>query len=306
MRVLRALFFLVSAAAWLPLSASPALAQAPVAGPVILRVPASARTAALGNAWVAGRDQDVIFHNPAQLIGTRSTFDISITRLGPASTMTSIGSVFAAGKWSATFGLGAQILGFDADAVNTYPFSPDVLLAEGSRTGTSTLLTGGAATLIKGFRVGIAAKYVSETAANGPAVLNPVRVNEHALLFDAGIARNLLGGAAAIAVQHIRSAKQFSFGWSRVRQAGPLDLALFTQVGIRKAWTTPAAGLEVGYGWIEGYNVALRVGGKRSETAAEKPLALGLAINADRLVLEYAVRFFDGGRTANGVTIRWR
>jgi len=39
---------------------------------------------------------------------------------------------------------------------------------------------------------------------------------------------------------------------------------------------------------------------------AEKPLALGAALTVDRLTVEYAVRFFDGGRSANGVTLRWR
>jgi len=47
-----------------------AYAQTP-AGPLLLLVPATPRTAALGNAWVAGRDQDVLFYNPAQLIGAR-------------------------------------------------------------------------------------------------------------------------------------------------------------------------------------------------------------------------------------------
>ena len=56
-----------------------AYAQTP-AGPLLLLVPATPRTAALGNAWVAGRDQDVLFYNPAQLIGARQGLDVSIDR----------------------------------------------------------------------------------------------------------------------------------------------------------------------------------------------------------------------------------
>lgn len=100
--------------------------------------------------------------------------------------------------------------------------------------------------------------------------------------------------------------RQVSLGWSRTKQAGPLDLALFSQLSVRKGWTAPAGGLEIGYSWIDGYTVALRVGAKRAETEAERPVALGAAFTADRLTVEYAVRFFDGGPTANGVTIRWR
>ncbi len=300
------------------LSAAPlAFAQAPPTGPVILHVPASARTAALANAWVAGRDRDVIFHNPAQLIGTRGEFDLSITRLGPASKMMSVGSVFAAGPRSLTFGWGAQILGFNAEAAAGYPYSPDILLAGGSRNGTSALFTAGAAIVFKGLQIGVAGKYVSDIAATPAAVLNPRVVNQHRVLADVGVARNLFGGDAAIAVQNIGGdstrdgtrlvlPRRVAVGWSRTRQAGPLDLALFSQVSFRKGWTTPAAGLEVGYSWIDGYTVIFRVGAKRAETAAEQPISLGAGLTADRLTVEYAVRFFDGGRTANGVTIRWR
>lgn len=296
---------------------SSAFAQAPPTGPLVLHVPASARTAALGNAWVAGRDGDVIFSNPAQLIGTRPGFDVSVTRLGEASTMTSIGSVFAAGKWSLTFGWGAQLLGFNADAATSYPYSPDLLQAKGSRSGTSALVTAGAAILFKKFRIGVAGKYASDLAATSARTLLPITANQHVLLVDVGVARNLFGGAAALAVQNIGRhshdnggylpiPRQIALGWSTARGAGPFDLGIFTQVTGRKSWVAPAAGVEVGYSWIEGYTVVLRAGARRPETSAEKPLALGAAFTMDRLTVEYAVRFFDGGRSANGVTLRWR
>lgn len=298
-------------------SVSLAYAQAPPTGPLVLHVPTSARTAALANAWVAGRDLDVIFHNPAQLIGARSGFDISLARLGPASKMVSMGSIYAAGKWSATFGWGAQIVGFNADAASSYPYSPDLTLADGDRSGTSALVTAGGAIVIKGFRVGASAKYVTDIVATSPAVLNPVRINQHRLLVDVGVARNLFGGAAAIAFQNLgshsrdggvllRVPRQVALGWSMTKVAGPLDLGIFTQVAARQDWVAPAAGVEVGYSWIEGYGMTFRVGGRRPETDAEKPLSLGAAFTIDRLTVEYALRLFDGGKSANGVTLRWR
>lgn len=297
--------------------AGSAHAQAPPTGPLVLHIPTSARTAALANAWVAGRDLDVVFHNPAQLIGARSGFDISLARFGPASKMVSMGSIFAAGKWSATFGWGAQIVGFNADAASSYPFSPDVTLAAGDRSGTSALITAGGAIVFKGFRVGAAAKYVTDIVATSPAVLNPVRINQHLLLADVGVARNLFGGAAAIAFQNLgrhsrdsgvflRVPRQVALGWSMTKVAGPLDLGIFTQVTARKGWISPAAGVEVGYSWIEGYGLTFRVGGRRPETDAEKPVSLGAAFTIDRLTVEYALRLFDGGKSANGVTLRWR
>ena len=271
--------------------------------------------AALGNAWVAGRDLEVVFHNPAQLIGARPGFDLSITRLGPASTMISVGSVFASGKWSLTFGWGAQVLGFNADAATTYPYSPDLLLADGARSGSSTLVTAGAAILVKKFRIGVSGKYASDLAA--ASTQRPVGASHQVVLMDVGVARNLFRGAAALAVQNIGRdshdtggdltlPRQVALGWSTTRQAGPLDLGLFTQVTARRHWTSPAAGLEVGYSWMEGYNLVLRAGARRPETGTERPMAVGAAFTVDRLTVEYAVRFFDEGRTANGVTLRWR
>ncbi len=316
MRVFRFAAALTASLVVWALAPSPAWAQAPPTGPLVLHIPTSARTAALGNAWVAGRDLDVIFHNPAQIIGTRSTIDLSVARLGPASTMLSAGSIYAAGKWSLTLGWGAQFVGVNADAA-PYPFSPDVTLASGARSGTSALLTAGAAMVFKKFRVGAAVKYVSDMASTSPAVLLPVRVNQHLLLADVGVARNLFGGAAAIAFQNIgrdsrdagvllRVPRQVALGWSTTKVAGPLDLGVFTQVTARRDWTTPAAGIEAGYSWIDGYMVTLRAGVRRPETRAEKPVALGAALTADRLTVEYALRLFDGGRSSSGVTLRWR
>ena len=299
------------------LSTTRAFAQAPPTGPLVLHMPTSARTAALADAWVAGRDFDVIFSNPAQIIGTSETIDLSVARLGPASKMLSSGAVYAAGPRSLTFGWGAQILGFSAPPTASYPYDPDITLEPGSRNGTSLLVTVGGALVIKGFRVGVAGKYVSDMVSASPAVLNPVPVNQHRILADFGIARNVLGGTAAIAVQNIGRhsrhdglylpvPRQIAVGFSQTRIAGPIDLGLFSQVTVRKGWTSPALGVEAGYGWIEGLNLTLRAGVRRPETEREKPYSLGAAFTFDRLVTEYAVRFFDGGKAAHGVTLRWR
>src|SRR3972149_4877000 len=84
--------------------ARPAFAQAPPVGPLLLTLPATPRTAALGNAWVAGRDQDVLFYNPAQRGGARTGLDFSITEHGRAGTSATLGSIYTGGKWSLTLG----------------------------------------------------------------------------------------------------------------------------------------------------------------------------------------------------------
>lgn len=291
-----------------------AWAQAPPTAPLVLTVPISARTAALGNAWVAGRDQDVIFSNPAQLIGVRSDFSLSMVRLGPSAHGASMTSAYSGGKLSFTLGWGVQVLNFSAPTGQVPPYNADQLLArpntDGLRTASdaeSAVATIGAAVQYKGFKIGAAGKYAADRQD----------VNQHAFLADIGVARNLFGGVAAVAAQNLghtslsglpfaKLPRQVAAGWSTAKPAGPLDLTLFTQVTHRSGWTSPAAGLEAGFSWIEGYSVTLRAGARRPDTSAERPFALGAALVADRLTLEYAIRFFDSNRFAHMVTIRWR
>lgn len=306
-----------AAAALTGLLASPASAQAPATAPLVLHMPSSARTSALGNAWVAGRDSDVIFYNPAQLIGARQELGVSILRPGRAGAGTSISSVYAAGKWSLTLGWGAQLVGFDVDPTSPYPYPSDVLLSRGSADGQSMLLTFGGAIVYRNFRIGAAGKFVSDRVATPPGDETPVSIGQHAWLGDIGVARNLLGGVAAFSVQNLGNTstgdpsrlvtpRQFVGGYSMTRPLGPLDLGMYGQVAGRKDWVAPAGGLEVGYSWIEGYSVAVRVGATRPETTTELPVSFGVGLTADRLTVEYAARFYEGGRAGSVVTIRWR
>jgi hypothetical protein len=298
-----------SALAW----PSAALAQAPPTAPLVLTLPSSARVTALGGAWVAGRDQDVIFHNPAQLIGARTDFSVTGARYGEHADMASITSVYAAGKMSFTLGWGVQVVNF-RNVGGVTPFTVDALRQEESLLharptvdSQSAVATLGGAILYKGFRIGVAGKYAADRT----------EINHSAWLADVGVARNLWGGAIAVAMQNIgktrlddglgaKLPRQVALGYSKNQSAGPLDLAIFTQVSRRSDWTSGAAGLEAGYSWIEGYSFALRAGVRRPDTKSEKPLAFGAAFTGDRLTLEYALQMFDNSKRSHVVTIRWR
>lgn len=296
---------------------SPAFAQAPATPPLILHIPATARTAALGDAWVAGRDQEVIFYNPAQMIGARAEFGLTFTRPGATGNALSMGQTYTGGKWSLTLGWGARFIDFNVDPAAGYPYTADTLLSRGAANGQSALVAFGGAILWRNMRIGGVAKYVSDRVATAPGAPVPLSINQRAWVADVGIARNVIGGVAAFSVQNLGpttatdpaqliTPRQFLAGYSMTRAAGPLDLGMYSQVTMRKGWWSPAGGFEAGYSWIEGYNIALRVGARRPETATERPLSLGAAFTADRLVVEYGVRFFDGGQAAHSVTVRWR
>jgi hypothetical protein len=298
------------------LLATQARAQAPPTGPLVLRLPATPRAASLGNAWVAGSDHEVVFYNPAQLIGTRGAFDVSVVQIGSDSTMATLGSAYAAGRWSLTFGWGVQAVRFSADPAAPYPYSPDVLLSSGPADQFSSLFVVGGAIVIKNFRIGAAGKYALESVPSGATATAGPSQYESALVADLGVSRRMWGGVVAGSVQNLGGTsndrapltlpRQLLVGYAISRPAGPLDLGIYSQVTIRGRWTSPAGGLSVGYSWLQGYNIAFRVGAHRPESTSEFPLAFGAAFSLDRFTIEYALRIFDGGRTSNGVTVRWR
>jgi hypothetical protein len=299
-------------------SASMASAQAPPTAPLVLSVPTSARVAALGDAWVAGRDQDVLFSNPAQLIGVRPDFSASLVRIGPSTTAESLASTYAAGKMSLTLGWGVRFVNFTTQPDQPYPYSASTLLAGGPADAQGLLATVGAAVVYKGFRIGAAGKYVSDRGPSVSDLAGFLSSSRHTWLADIGVAHNLFGGVAGLAVQNLGREslagspqadipRQLAMGWSTTRPAGPLDLGVFTQVTVeRHGWTAPAAGLEAGYSWIEGYAVTLRAGVRRPESTSEHPASIGAALTADRLTVDYALEFFQGGQHAHLVTLRWR
>lgn len=291
-------------------------AQAPDAAPLALLLPASTRAAALGNAWVAGRDEYVLFYNPAQLVAS-SGFGVSFGRYASGNTMATLATATTVGP--VTLGWGVQAVEFRTQANASYPFTPDVLATRDAVEAHSFVVIAGGTMTWKGFRGGIAGKYaedlVSAPPGSGDAGASGVR--RGVFLADVGLGHALLGGTAALAVQNIgRGDKrpgtriepplQTSLGWTIVRQAGQLDVGVAGQVTVRDKWVAPGAGVEVGYGWIEGLSVALRAGARRTETSAERPVGVGASITVDRFALDYALQSFDGGRTAHRVTLRWR
>jgi hypothetical protein len=290
-------------------------AQAPSSAPLSLRLPAGTRATSLGNAWVAGRDEDVVFYNPAQIVA-RTGFNLSLARYGSSATQASMASGYAAGPWSMALGWGIQFADLHAPADYNYPLTPDAMSERGAVDVFTMQAVAGVSFLVKGFRIGAAGKYATDRASAAASGSSEQR--HDVFLADVGLARNIFSGTAALSVQNIGNGPtdgdrtidaplQASLGWSsNPRQTGEFDLGLYTQVTARTGWISPAAGAELNYGWIEGFGIGLRAGARRPETAAEKPFTLGAAFTGDHLIVEYAHQFFDGGHHANRMTIRWR
>lgn len=296
--------------------ASSATAQAPATGPLVLLLPSSTRATGMGNAWVAGRDETSVFYNPAQINPTTG-FGGRLVRYGSDAWLGTLANAVTI-NWL-TLGWGVQVVEFKALGSTTYPYTPAEVTQAGTRDAQSLEVVAGGNFLIKKFRAGFGLKYAEdrvEAAVNllssstlsysAPAIRNRV------LLGDVGVSHALLSGTAALAVQNIGDDNgvklpiQTTLGWARQMQAQQLDLAFAAQVSARRDWFGAGGGVEAGWGWIEGWSAAVRAGAHRTETAAQKPVALGATLNADHLSLDYALEFFEGSRYAHHISLRWR
>ncbi len=298
------------------LSAGAARAQG--AGPIALLLPKGARAAALGNAWVAGRDEYVIFHNPA-LLGPTSGFGLTFVQFAVDARAVAAASSESVG--AVTLGWGVQLLDFSTPRTNaTYPFIPDDLTRRGDADLFSLVAVAAGQSTYRNFRFGVAAKYAEDAApAESPAsglLVTPARGS--AFLADVGVSHALWTGTAGLAVQNIGHPyrlgaarypvpTQAAVGWTTQKQWGALDFGYATQLlARREGWVGAAGGVEVAWSWIEGYTIAGRIGARRTESAGERPVALGASFTADRLSVDYGVSLFEGNTAAHYVTVRWR
>ncbi|HKS05084.1 MAG TPA: hypothetical protein VJR92_02125 [Gemmatimonadaceae bacterium] len=282
-------------------------AQAHESGPLLLLLPAGPRAAAFGNAWVVGRDENVVFSNPS-LINATTGFGISYSRYDNEGQVGTFAYGTTVGRF--TFGVGARTAVYSPSVGAGLPFEPAELLESSDRQAMSVLTAVGMNMTYAGNRVGITAKYAEDrvTYSGSPATLP----RQSVFYADFGLSRPFLNGTFGFAIQNIGSGRggerpaQTSLGWTRARILGEFDLVVAGAVTIRDYWVSPGGGVELGYGWIEGWSTAFRLGARKTETDVQKPISAGWTLNADRLGLDYAVELFEGDRLAHHLSLRWR
>ncbi len=288
------------------------------AGPLALLLPTSARSAALGNTGVAGRDEYAVFQNAARLTATTG-FGLTIATYGPATRAMAAASASTMGP--VTLGWAVQAVDFVAPRTGAaYPTLPADLVTNGESDQFSLVALISGAMTYKGFRVGTSVKYAEDLVRRNsidlPVVALPSR--GAAWLLDIGTSHPLWTGIAGLSLQNIgqpyvlRGTRygvptQLALGWSAQYAWGAFDYGFHTQVTARRGgWVSPAAGFEMGWSWIDGYNVTLRAGAHRTESDDEKPAGAGFSFSADRLTLDYGASFFTEARMGHRLTVRWR
>lgn len=270
-------------------------------GPLVLRLPASARLLGMANAGAAATDGDAIFYNPGMLTQARGVA-VSVQRYGSRATSGSFGSVQTLGAFSV--GIGAQVVQYSTpveDPGSVWREGAPRLADGGARPSSSSAFVMGLARSIGGIRVGASAKFAEEHV--GVA-------RDGTLSLDMGASKPLGPGTLAVSLQNIGSGPDLS------SVSGPLptrftvgyggglfplwekwDLGMQTQVSIeRDGFVRPAGGVELGYVPIEGVAFIVR-SGLRLPREPDEPLATaGLGVTADRYSVDWAMEPMRGGR----------
>lgn len=259
--------------------------------PLVLQLPTNARMLSMGGAGVASTDADVVFRNPS-LVGESAEMSLSLARY---ASPTHAGS-FASGTKYGRFGMGfgVQYLDYTRDA-NSALTSSAALRIRGSTAASSLAATLAVTTAWKGIKWGVGAKYVEARAS---------LAKDGSIAFDAGASKNLpfanltasiaaqnLGPSLAMLGEEISLPSRVSLG---VQGGGYsigrwIDAGLVAQLGVRRDGVVlPAAGGELTYEPLEGFEFSLRAGARRPELREQRPMTAGVGFSLDRFSIDYA------------------
>jgi hypothetical protein len=270
-------------------------AQADRYAPTVLQIAPTPRASTFGSA-TAARDIEAIFANPA-MVGAAVGTIVGMGRFDAATQLTMAHSA-ALGPFNV--GIGASYLDFQSQ-VQALPFWSYALQVGGHLQSSSAVGAFALSTNFRGNRVGAAAKYVEQRIAS---------LDDAKPSLDLGIARDVSRYTVGLAVQNIGAGIRFSnstvqlplrvsagvttYGWT----SGPFDLNGSAGVSLLPdGIPLPAAGVEVAYVPMEGYNFAFRAGIRRPELRAQRPLSFGGSAALDRFALEYAYEDWVNGAT---------
>lgn len=294
--------------------AMPLSAQPVGEGPLVLRLPASARFLALSQAGLVSTDGDAMFYNPGMLASSRGAA-LSMQRYGASAVAGSMATISTMG--SMTIGIGAQFVRYAVAPTATYT---DVMrdgapqlgedVANGI-TATSTALTVGFAKTIMGFRLGANAKYVEDRIgmAGDGTVAFDVGLNRAVGFGTLGLVMQNLGVGPRIAGVKGTLPRRIGVGFGAARPiAAQWDLGMQSALTLEgDLFVRPAFGGELSYVPIEGVAFTLRQGFRRPREDGESFVTAGLGMTVDRIALDYALEPMRNGRPVShriGVRIR--
>lgn len=286
-----------------------ATAQSVVEGPLVLRLPASARSVSVADAGLVSSDADVLFYNPGMLASARG-LSLSMQRYASTATAGAMATITTVG--SMTVGLGVQALRWkssDTDYREAIqhgaPHLATAWRGSGGINASSSAFTLGLAQTVKGVRLGAAVKYAEDAFGNA---------TDGTVAVDLGANRPLGPGTLAITVQNLGAGlrlagesagmpHRFGVGWgsAAIGRWEHWDLGVLAQLTVEGSdgFVRPAGGVELGYVPVDGVALQLRGGLRAPREQDESPVTAGLGITVDRFSLDYALEPMQGGSPAS-------
>jgi hypothetical protein len=300
------------AAAAISLSAAAAGAQPNAEGPLILRLPVSARILSLGNAGIASTDADVLLINPGMLGQARGT-SASVQRYGRFAAAGSLASVTTAG--STTVAIGAQFLDYTAPSTrydDAVRHGATHLSDSGAVAASSTAFTVGVARTVFGWRVGGSVKYAEDRLG---------ATHDGTVAVDLGMTLPIGPMALGVVAQNLGAGPRLGgvrgplptrvgvgFGGTGYPLSDQFDVGGQVAVTLEgDGFVRAAGGVELVWVPIEGVAVALRNGVREPREKDEARVIPGLGVTLDRFTLDYALEPMRGGRPVShriGIRIR--
>ena len=270
-------------------------------GPLVLRLPSSARFLGMGNAALASTDGDAMFYNPGMIAQSRGSA-LSLQRYGSNAVAGSVGTTNTTG--SIVVGIGAQFVTYKAAAGANYAEVVEPggthLSDSGSVASSSTAITFGVARTIKGLRLGVSAKYAEDRIGAS---------HDGTVAFDIGMNRPMFGGTAAFVVQNLGVGpridgimgtlpRRIGLGYGRYQAvAGAWDVGAQAALTLEgDLFFRAAGGLEVAYVPIEGVAITARTGLRMPRETDESFVTAGFGVLVDRIAIDYAMEPMKGGR----------
>jgi len=284
-------------------------AQARGYGPMVLQLPASTRAIGFGNAYVAVREPEAVFYNPANS-GGRNVVAVSAERYGSEAVAGAFASSYSFGPIGV--GIGAQLVDYHVAAAGYPDLAPNgaQLTRGGPLAASSAVGALGLAAAFKGVRWGVAAKVAQDRAAS---------VRDGVLLADVGAAKEFGPASVGLSVQNLGTSPRL-LGTSAALPTratlgvaggglpiGPFDFATSAAVSVRRGGrVSPAGGVELGYMPIDGVTFAGRLGARLPEKGAEAPITLGATFSFDRVSIDYGFEPYQGKGSGHRVGLRLR
>lgn len=270
-------------------------------GPLVLRLPASARVAGMANVGITSTDGDAMFYNPGMLSSSRGSA-VSLQRYGSFGTAGAMGTTTTLG--TLTVGIGAQFVDYVAATGATYAdavFPGGTHLSDsGTVSASSSAFTFGIARTIKGFRLGTNIKYAEDRFG---------AAHDGTLAIDIGMQRPLGPGTLGVVVQNLGAGpriggvegtlpRRIGVGFGGYRAvAGRWDVGAQMALTLEgDLFVRPAGGAELAYVPIDGVAITLRQGFRLPRERDESLVTAGFGVSVDRIAVDYAIEPMRGGR----------